>query len=174
MLAKLRTVEGCATWPPTSRTAGSRPPSSSTATPPRDSASCPRLIDDTLYDAFGQRQVSNIYTPLNQYHVILEVPPRYQQNPDALKAIYVKSSTGSQVPLSAFAHFSQSTTPLAVNHQSSFPPSPCLSTSPRLRPGRRRVNIQAAERQMNMPASIRASFQGTAQAFQASWPASPS
>ncbi|HUO63817.1 MAG TPA: efflux RND transporter permease subunit, partial [Terriglobales bacterium] len=144
----------------------------------RDAASrlgiLPQLIDDTLYDAFGQRQVSNIFTPLNQYHVILEVPPAYQQNPDALKSIYVKSTTGKQVPLSAITHFSAGTTPLAVNHQGFFPAvTLSFNLAPGVALGDAVVNIQAAERQMNMPASIRASFQGTAQAFQASLASQP-
>ena len=75
----------------------------------RDTASrlgiLPQAIDDTLYDAFGQRQVSTMFTQLNQYHVVLEVDPQFRQNPDALKDIYVKSGTGEQVPLSAFTHF---------------------------------------------------------------------
>ncbi|HEX6776086.1 MAG TPA: efflux RND transporter permease subunit, partial [Methylomirabilota bacterium] len=91
----------------------------------RDSASrlgiVPQLIDDTLYDAFGQRQVSTIYTQLNQYHVVLEVLPAYQENPDALKSIYVKSASGAQVPLSSFTRFVPGTTPLAINHQGQFP-----------------------------------------------------
>jgi multidrug efflux pump len=144
----------------------------------RDTASrlgiLPELIDNTLYDAFGQRQVSNIYTPLNQYHVILEVSPEYQQNPDALKSIFVKGANGAQVPLSAITHFSAGTTPLAVNHQGFFP---AVTLSFNLAPGTALgdavATIQAAERQMNMPASIRASFQGTAQAFQASLASQP-
>src|SRR6202171_424274 len=90
----------------------------------RDTASrlgiAPQLIDDTLYDAFGQRQVSTIFTQLNQYHVILEVAPAYQDNPDSLKSIYVKSAPGSQVPLSSFTRFVPGTTPLAVNRQGQF------------------------------------------------------
>ena len=82
----------------------------------RDTASrlgiLPSAIDNTLYDAFGQRQVSTIFTQLNQYHVILEVDPHFQQNPDALKNIYVPSSNGSQVPLSAFTRFEQTTSTL--------------------------------------------------------------
>ena len=93
----------------------------------RDTASrlgiTPQTIDDTLYDAFGQRLVSTIFTQLNQYHVVLEVDPRYQQNPDSLKHIYVHTSSGAQVPLSAFTHFEPSTTPLAINHQGQFPVS---------------------------------------------------
>ena len=91
----------------------------------RDTASrlgiLPQMIDDTLYDAFGQRQVSTIFTQLNQYHVVLEVNPDFQQNPDALKQIYVHSSNGVQVPLSAFTTYNSEMTPIAVNHQGQFP-----------------------------------------------------
>src|SRR5213075_1801788 len=78
-------------------------------------------IDNTLYDAFGQRQVSTIFTQLNQYHVVLEVDPQFQQNPDDLENIYVKSGTGAQVPLSAFSHVDQTNASLAINHQGKFP-----------------------------------------------------
>jgi multidrug efflux pump len=133
-----------------------------------------QAIDETLYSAFGQRQVSTIYTPLNQYYVVLEVLPQFQQNPDALKAVYVKSSTGQQVPLSVISHFAPSTTPLAVNHQGFFPAvTLSFNLAPGLSLGDAVTTIQAAERQMNMPASIRASFQGTAQAFQASLATQP-
>ena len=174
MLAKLRTVEGLRDVSTDQQNRGLQ----ASLVIDRDNASrlgiLPQLLDDTLYDAFGQRQVSNIYTPLNQYHVILEVPPAYQQNPDALKSIYVKSSTGKQVPLSAITHFSQSTTPLAVNHQGFFPAvTLSFNLAPGVALGDAVANIQAAERQMNMPASIRASFQGTAQAFQASLASQP-
>ena len=81
----------------------------------------PQQIDDVLYDAFGQRQISTIYQTLNQYHVVLEVDPRYQLTPDALKSVYVITSTGAQVPLSSFAHFGPSNTALTVNHQGQFP-----------------------------------------------------
>src|SRR5207248_11072408 len=91
----------------------------------RDTASrlgiLPQAIDDILYDAFGQRQVSTIFTQLNQYHVVLEVSPQFQQDPDALKNIYVKSTGGTQVPLSAFSHFENTNTSLAINHQGQFP-----------------------------------------------------
>jgi len=127
-----------------------------------------RAVDDTLYDAFGQRPVSTIYRPLNQYRVVLEVAPEFQQSPDALKALYVKSSTGQQVPLSAISRFVPSTTPLAVSHQGFFPAvTLSFNLAPGVALGEAVATIQAAERQMNMPASIRASFQGTAQAFQA-------
>ena len=91
----------------------------------RDTASrlgiLPQQIDNTLYDAFGQRQVSTIFTQLNQYHVILEVDPQFQQNPGSFKDLYVKSISGTQVPLSAFTQLHTSNTSLAVNHQGQFP-----------------------------------------------------
>ncbi|HET7343703.1 MAG TPA: multidrug efflux RND transporter permease subunit [Methylomirabilota bacterium] len=139
----------------------------------RDAASrlgiAPQAIDDTLYDAFGQRQVSTIFTQLNQYHVILEVAPRFRENPDALKTIYVKSATGPQVPLSAFTAFTPATGPLTVNHQGQFP---AVTFSFNLAPGGALGHaveaIRAAERDIGLPPSIHAGFQGTAQVFQAS------
>jgi multidrug efflux pump len=139
----------------------------------RDTASrlgiLPQTIDDTLYDAFGQRQVSTIFTQLNQYHVILEVDPTFQQNPDALKQIYVHSSNGTQVPLSAFCQFSTESTPIAVNHQGQFP---VVTLSFNLAEGvslGQAVNaIKIAQQDIGLPASIHAGFEGTAQAFQAS------
>ena len=144
----------------------------------RDSASrlgiVPQLIDDTLYDAFGQRQVSTIYTQLNQYHVVLEVLPAYQENPDALKSIYVKSASGAQVPLSSFTRFVPGTTPLAINHQGQFPAvTLSFNLAPGAALGHAVTAIKNAERQIGLPASIRASFQGTAQAFQASLATQP-
>src|SRR5213080_1405931 len=129
----------------------------------------PQAIDDTLYDAFGQRQVSTIFTQLNQYHVVLEVAPGFQENPEALKAIYVKSANGTQVPLSAFTHYVTGSAPLSVNHQGQFP---AVTVSFNLAPGvalGHAVNaIKAVEREIGLPLSIRAAFQGTAKAFQAS------
>jgi len=81
----------------------------------------PQMIDDTLYDAFGQRQVSTIFTQLNQYHVVMEVEPRFWQTPAGLDAIYLQTPGGGQVPLSAIAHFAPATAPLAVNHQGLLP-----------------------------------------------------
>src|SRR5260370_1490849 len=81
----------------------------------------PADIDNPLYDAFGQRQVSTIFTQLNQYHVVLEVDPQFQQDPDSLKDIYVKSSNGTQVPLSTFTRFDPGASALALNHQGQFP-----------------------------------------------------
>ena len=137
----------------------------------RDTASrlgiTPQLIDDTLYDAFGQRQVSTIFTQLNQYHVVLEVDPRYQQNPDALKDIYVRPPTGPPAPLSAFTHFEPATTTLAVNHQGQFPAvTLSFNLAPGVSLGDAVQAIQGAERDLGLPASIHGEFQGTAQAFQ--------
>jgi multidrug efflux pump len=124
-------------------------------------------IDNTLGDAFGQRQVSNIYKGLNQYHVVLEVMPEAQQNPDALKSIYVPSKSGKLVPLSAFAHYEHSNTALSVNHQGIFP---AITISFNLGPGASLgpavQHIQAATREIGVPATVHATFQGTAQAYQ--------
>jgi multidrug efflux pump len=128
-----------------------------------------QLIDDTLYDAFGQRQVSTMYTQLNQYHVVMEVAPEFWQRPETLRDIYVQSATGAEVPLSAFAHYAPSTTALAVNHQGQFPAiTLSFNLVPGVALGDAVTAITAAEREIGMPAGIRASFQGTAQAFQAS------
>jgi multidrug efflux pump len=141
-----------------------------TLTIDRDTASrlgiLPATIDNTLYDAFGQRQVSTMFTQLNQYHVILEVNPQFQQNPDQLKNIYVHSSSGQQVPLSAFTHFEPGATSLVINHQGQFP---VVTLSFNLAPGTSlgdAVNaINEAKDQIGLPASIQATFQGTAAAF---------
>jgi hydrophobe/amphiphile efflux-1 (HAE1) family protein len=124
-------------------------------------------IDDTLYDAFGQRQVSTMYKQLNQYYVVLEVEPRFWQNPDGLNHIYVRSANRNLVPLSAFTHYAPSNTPLAVNHQGLFP---AVTISFNLAPGTALGDavtvIERATREIGLPAAIRGSFQGTAQAFQ--------
>jgi multidrug efflux pump len=166
-----------------------------TLTIDRDTASrlgvLPADIDNTLYDAFGQRLVSTIFTQLNQYHVVLEVDPQFQQDPDALKHIYVKSSSGGQqassgsgtnisstqqaaitaapspqVPLSAFTRFEPGATALAINHQGQFP---VVTVSFNLAPGAAlgdAVNaINKAKADLNMPPSLQATFQGTAAAF---------
>jgi multidrug efflux pump len=139
----------------------------------RDTASrlgvSPQIIDDALYDAFGQRQVSTIYMPLNQYHVVMEVDPKFQQDPSALQDIYVRSSNNVQVPLSSFAHYENTNTTLAVNHQGPFPAiTLSFNLAPGVALGEAVDAIDAAEREIGMPASVRGSFQGTAQAFQAS------
>jgi multidrug efflux pump len=129
----------------------------------------PQDIDNALYDAFGQRQVSTMYRQLNQYHVVMEVEPRFYRSPDGLNNIYVRSSSGMEVPLAAFTHFESSNTALAVNHQGQFP-SVTLSfnLAPGVALGQATREIEAAERAIGFPATIRASFQGTAAAFQES------
>jgi multidrug efflux pump len=144
----------------------------------RDTASrfgiLPATIDNTLYDAFGQRQVSTIYTQLNQYHVVLEVGSQFQQDPADLDNLYVKSSTGTQVPLSAFSHIERTNAPLAINHQGQFP---VVTLSFNLAPGgslgEATKAIDAAEQEIGMPASIHTSFQGTAAAFRNSLSSEP-
>jgi multidrug efflux pump len=129
----------------------------------------PQMIDNVLYDAFGQRQVSTMYTDLNQYHVVMEVAPEFRQNPQTLQQIYVQSNTGAQVPLGAFTRFAPSTTSLAVNHQGLFPAiTISFNLTPGVALGDAVTAIQAAEREIGLPADIRATFQGTAQAFQSS------
>jgi multidrug efflux pump len=126
----------------------------------------PQLIDDTLYDAFGQRQVSILYTPLNQYHVVMEVAPQYWQNPATLQEIYVRSQSGAQVPLSAVARFEPTNTLLLVNHQGQFPG---VTLSFNIAPGASLGDaVQAIEhsmREIGLPAGVQGSFQGTAKAF---------
>jgi multidrug efflux pump len=133
-----------------------------------------QAIDDALYDAFGQRQASTIFTPLNQYHVVLEVEPGFWQNPDGLKSIYVKTADGKQVPLSVFARYEPSTAPLVVTHQGQFP-SVTLSfnLAPGLALGDAVGRVEEAGVQIGMPGTIHGSFQGTAQAFQGSLASEP-
>jgi hydrophobe/amphiphile efflux-1 (HAE1) family protein len=134
----------------------------------------PLAIDNTLSDAFAQTQVSTTYMPLNQYHVVLEVAPEFQQDPEALKNIYVKSTTGAMVPLSAVTHFETQRIPLAVNHQSQ---SPATTMSFNLAPGASLSEatqaIQQARVQIGMPTEIHGGFAGTAQAFKDSMSSEP-
>jgi multidrug efflux pump len=139
----------------------------------RDTASrlgvTPEAIDNALYDAFGQRQVSTIYEQLNQYHVVMEVDPRYQQTPEALETTYVASSNGTMVPLSVMAHFGPDNTALAVNHQGQFPSSTIsFNLAPGVSLGQATQVIEAAKNEIRFPATIHGSFQGTAAAFQES------
>jgi multidrug efflux pump len=128
-----------------------------------------QMIDDTLYDAFGQRLVSTMYTGLNQYHVVLESELRFQQNPDGLKNIYVRTPKGTPVPLSAFTSYRPSTTSLAVNHQGQFPATTLsFNLAPGSALGDAVTAIQEAETQIGLPANVHANFAGTAQAFQQS------
>ena len=126
-------------------------------------------VDNTLYDAFGQRQISTIFTQLNQYHVVMEVGQSFQTNPTVLNNLYVKSSNGTQVPLSMLAHWEQSKAQLAIGHEGQFP-STIISFN--LAPGKALGDavkaVNAVEQRIGMPNSINASFQGTAAAFQTS------
>ena len=139
----------------------------------RDTASrlgiTPQMIDDALYNAFGQRQISTIFTQLNQYRVVLEVKPEFRQDPAALNQIYLRSSSGGQVPLSTFTTFEERASPLLVSHQGQFP---AVTVSFNLAPGASLGEavdaIEQARREIRMPASIEAGFQGAARAFQAS------
>jgi multidrug efflux pump len=134
----------------------------------------PQDIDATLYDAFGQRQVSTIYKQLNQYHVVMEVEPRFWQSPEGLKDIYLHSASGGVVPLSAIAHYAPATAPLAVNHQGQLP---AVTFSFNLAPGVALSDavqaINQTEQSIGMPATIHGSFAGTAQAFQTSLASEP-
>ncbi len=128
-----------------------------------------RQIDDILYDAFGQRQVSITYTLLNQYHVVMEVEPRYWQRPETLKDIYVPSSNGTMVPLSAFTHYEPTSTSLAVSHQGQFPSvTASFNLAPGVSLGDAVKAIENETRQLGLPVGIRGNFAGTAQAFKAS------
>jgi multidrug efflux pump len=124
-------------------------------------------VDNTLSDAFGQRQVSNIYKGLNQYHVVLDVLPQYTQGPDGLNHIYLPSSSGKVVPLSAFAHYEPTSTSLSVNHQGLIPSiTLSFNLDPTLPLGDAVKKIQAVQAQLHMPPTVHAGFQGTAQTFQ--------
>jgi multidrug efflux pump subunit AcrB len=126
----------------------------------------PADIDDVLYDSFGQRQVAVMFTQLNQYRVVLEVKPELQLGPEALQHLYVRSKDGNLVPLSAVAKISPSNTSLSVNHQGQFPSiTLSFNAAPGVALGPAVAAIHAAERDMGLPASVRASFQGAAQAF---------
>jgi len=144
----------------------------------RDTASrlgvSPQAIDNALYDAFGQRQVSTIYRQLNQYHVVMEVTPEFQKSLDALQAVYVRSSNGQMIPLSTFTRFGPSNTPLAVNHQGQFP-SVTLSfnLAPGISLGQATELIDRAQREIGFPGTVRGSFQGTAAAFRDSLSSQP-
>ena len=144
----------------------------------RDTASrlgiTPQTLDNALYDAFGQRQVSTMYRPLNQYHVVMEVAPQFQQTPESLQSIYLRSTAGTPVPLAAFTHYEPSNTPLAVNHQGQVPSvTISFNLAPGISLGQATQAIENAERSIGMPATIEASFQGTAAAFQDSLSSEP-
>jgi HAE1 family hydrophobic/amphiphilic exporter-1 len=134
----------------------------------------PSTVDNTLDDAFGQRIVSTMFTQLNQYHVVLEVDPRFQYGPEALRDIYLNSSSGQQVPLSTLVSNNVRAAPIVVNHQGMFP---SVTISFNLKPGVALGDavtaIQKIEKQTGKPASLATSFQGNAQAFQASLAGTP-
>jgi hydrophobe/amphiphile efflux-1 (HAE1) family protein len=134
----------------------------------------PQAIDDTLYDAFGQRQISTIFTQLNQYRVVLESEPQFQTKPESLDKIYVKSSTGQMVPLSAFAKLETRTAPLTIVHQGQFP---AVTLSFNLQRGHSLgaavQAIQNAEREIGLPETVAPTFSGSAAEFRASLKSEP-
>jgi len=126
-------------------------------------------IDNALYDAFGQRQVSTIYTPYNQHHVVLEASPGFQLDPSSLGKIYVRSSAGLQIPLSSVARFEPSNTSLSVNHQNEFPAiTVSFNLAPGVALGEATDIVRKATDELHLPANVQGSFQGTAKQFQAS------
>ncbi len=144
----------------------------------RDSAArfsiSPQLIDNTLYDAFGQRQVSNMYTSLNQYHVVMEVAPRFWQDPEFLKQIYVRAPAGQQVPLNAFTRFGPATAPLSVPHQGLFPAvTLSFNLAPGVALGDAVDTITETAARVGLPPTIHTTFAGTAQAYQDSLGSEP-
>ena len=134
----------------------------------------PQIIDSALYDSFGQREVSTMYRTMNQYFVVMEIDPQFQQGPDALKQIYVRSATGRMVPLSAFSHYDRSITALSIAHQGPFPAVTFSFNMALDAPlGEGVAAIQKLERSLGLPSTIRPGFQGTTQAFQASLDSQP-
>jgi multidrug efflux pump len=129
----------------------------------------PQNIDDTLYDAFGQRQISTIFTELNQYRVVLSVKPDFKNGPDGLQSVYLRGTSGGTIPLATIAKSTESTGPLVINRQGQFP---AVTTSFNLAPGKSLgtavTAVEAATQKLGLPVSIRGSFQGTAQAFKSS------
>ncbi len=126
-----------------------------------------QMIDATLYDAFGQRQVSTMYTGLNQYFVVMEVDPKYSKSPDALNGIFIKSRTGQMVPLATIAHYESRRAALQVNHQGQYPAiTLTFNLAPNIALGDAVTALQKVQAELGMPSNVHASFQGTAQAFQ--------
>ena len=131
-------------------------------------------IDQTLYDAFGQRQVATIYTATNQYKVVLEVQPQFQHDPNLLSEIYVSGPSGAQVPLSTFAHFTRKSEPLLLSHQGIFPAvTLSFNLTPGVSLGQAVSAIQAMTERLHVPPTLNSSFEGTAQAFQDSLSSMP-
>jgi multidrug efflux pump len=129
----------------------------------------PQILDDTLYDAFGQRQISTMFTQLNQYRVVLETQPGFQQRPDDLSSIFLRSATGGAVPLAAFARIEEVPAPLSINHQGQFPVATVsFNLAPDTSLGQAVKAVDQARQELRLPATIQASFQGTAQSFRGS------
>ncbi len=144
----------------------------------RDTASrlgvTPKMIDTTLNDLFGQRQVSTIYAQLNQYHVVMEAAPEYWQSPEVLRTVYVSTSAGAQVPLSAFATFGPTNTPLGVNHQGQFVASTIsFNLAPNISLSQATRAVEDTMARIGVPNTVRGAFQGSARAFQASLASQP-
>src|SRR4051794_1428916 len=134
----------------------------------------PSTIDNTLDDAFGQRIVSTMFTTLNQYHVVMEVDPKFQYGPEALDGIYLRSAAGQQVPLSTLVDSVVKVAPLVATHRG-HSPSVTISFTPQPAPamGQAGAAIQQVEKQLGKPLSLQTSFQGNAQAFGASLSSTP-
>jgi multidrug efflux pump len=129
----------------------------------------PQMLDDALYDAFGQRQISTMFTQLNQYRVVLESQPSFQRRPEDLQSVYVATAAASAVPLSAFAEVQTGSAPLSVNHQGQFPSATVsFNLAPNASLGQAVRAIEKAKTDLGLPPSIQAGFQGTAEAFRAS------
>jgi hydrophobe/amphiphile efflux-1 (HAE1) family protein len=144
----------------------------------RDSAArvgvTPQLFDNVLYDAYGQRQIATTFTAVNQYRVVMEVAPQFGQSPADVSRLYVGAPGGAQIPLSAIAKSSIGSAPLAVNHQGQFPSiTLSFNLAPGVALGQAVDAIHAAEQRLGLPGSVRASFQGTAQAFKDSLSSQP-
>jgi len=134
----------------------------------------PQLIDNTLYDAFGQRQVSTMYKSLNQYHVVMEAAPQYWQNPETLRDIFIHAPNGQQVPLSAIAHYGPAVAPLSVNHQGLFPSvTISFNLQPGVALGDAEIAIDAAARKIGLPNTIQTGYSGTAAAYKDSLESEP-
>ena len=134
----------------------------------------PQMIDASLYEAFGQAQVSTMYTGINQYHVVLEVAPKFWQSPVDLNDVYIRASQGKIVPLSAIAHYEPNTAPLSVNHQGQYPSvTISFNTAPGIALSQASTAILALEQKIGMPNSIHGMFSGTLQAFQSSLATEP-
>jgi multidrug efflux pump len=129
----------------------------------------PQIIDAALYDSYGQRQVSTLFTQLNQYHVVMEVKPEFQSDPTQLQNIYIKSAGGGVVPISTFTRYEPSAAPVLITHQGQFPATTIsFNLKPKASLGEAVDAINKAEKDMHLPAAMQAAFQGTAASFQAS------